>query len=88
MHHPEQPPLPGVVNAGVWRELAARRDAHVRAVADPRVHVIGLLLEVDQVGGNGGDRRIGETDKIRRIGAERRPSQQMLHLPVESRHTC
>jgi hypothetical protein len=53
MHHPEQPSLPGVVNAGIWRELAARRDANVRAVADSRVHVVGLLFEVDQVGGDG-----------------------------------
>ena len=45
MHHPEQPSLAGVVDTGVRRELAARGDADVRALADLRVDVVGLLRE-------------------------------------------
>jgi hypothetical protein len=81
VHHPKQPPLAGVLDVGVRRELApSRRHADMVNLPNPRVHVVGLPFVVDEVVDDRRNRYCVELGEVRGRGAESRPPQQMRHL--------
>jgi hypothetical protein len=87
VHHPKQPSLPRVLDRDVRRKrAAARRDAGVRGIADLLVHVVGNLLEVEQISGRRQRRHVFDGAQVVRAGAESGTAQQVLDLWQASGH--
>jgi hypothetical protein len=78
VHHPEQPPLPRIVDDGARRELPARRHRHVVRRADLRVDVVSLLFEVDEVVDGCVVRHAVDGLEIGGVGAESRASKEVI----------
>jgi hypothetical protein len=60
VHHPEQPALSRVLDAGIRRELPTRGDPHVLAIAYLGIDLVRLKLEVEELRGQDRSREGGQ----------------------------
>jgi hypothetical protein len=76
--HPKQPTLPRVVDVRARRELPARRHAHVLCQPDLRIHIVGLLFEIDEIVDYRRIRQSSDGLQVRRACTEPRASKQVV----------
>ena len=86
VHHPEQPALARVFDAGIRRELPARGDPHVLAIAYLGIDLVRLKLVVEELRGQDRSREGGQPGQICARRAKRRPPEKMLNLRTASCH--
>jgi hypothetical protein len=84
MHHPEQPPLPGVRDVGLRRKHAVDRRAGVSRLANQRVDIVDQAVVVDEHVDRLIDRHLAEQRELVRPSPEPGSPQQMLDLAIRS----
>ena len=84
MHHPEQPALARVGDAGIRREGAAGGRADVAGLADIQIHVVGDGLVVDEHVDDVVERGAGVQIQFVASRAEAGAPQQVFDLTVRS----
>jgi hypothetical protein len=84
--HAKQLALTGVVDDRVRCELAARRDRNVFRLVDVAIHVVRLLLVIQQELDDVRRRPSGEAREVLAAGAERNAPQDVFERAISSGH--